>query len=98
MKVEFAESNPLYIEWEYSKQKKNKTTKCRIVEKFGEGEYVTIASGVAKCHKDDKFNKELSRKLSLERALDGYAFTKEHRGTIWNTYWATQTNKMNKLK
>jgi hypothetical protein len=47
---------------------------------------LTIAlTGIAYCAKSDNFDKQIGRKLALQRAL--YHFPREIRGHIWKAYF-----------
>ena len=69
-------------------------TKCFIYPLDKEEEGVILSIGVAKLHRDsgwgsvtyDIFDKEIGRKLSLEKALAQLPLTKEEKREIWYDY------------
>lgn len=60
-------------------------TTCHIeIKNKTSGRWMGWSWGEARCSLDDRFQKEVGRKLSLQRALIGA--TKEFRTTVWATY------------
>lgn len=73
----------LRIRWNYLKNKKNVRigTRCILQNDFEE------VVGVSLCHKNDTFDKEIGRKLSLKRALEeAVTVSKAERTQIWENY------------
>jgi hypothetical protein len=59
-------------------------TECIIEVKRDDDRWAGWSWGVARCSLDDRFQKEIGRKLSLQRALIGT--TKEFRTSVWAAY------------
>lgn len=75
------------VKWTYKKAKPNSkviTTVCIIFNKTGE----IISTGFTLKTKNDEFNKDTGRRLSLKRALEERKeiFSKYKRGEFWEEY------------
>ena len=63
----------------------NRSTSCIIIRL--EGDHRIICSkGECFCSPSDNFSKEIGRKTSLARALNGTFFSKADRAYIWECY------------
>ena len=67
------------INFQYTQVGGRRLTKCEIIEDSG-----VIAQGVAFCHPNDNFNKEIGRKTSLRAAVS--EMDRETRADIWFAY------------
>lgn len=79
-----------YVSWMYLKENgiksisSNKNIKTRCIIKQNDE---ILETGECMCGKNDNFNKESGRKLSLSRALKSlYPNQKEKRTEFWNVY------------
>jgi hypothetical protein len=87
-------------------------TICALMMDKGNG-WESVGEGVAYCHSSDNFNKEVGRKLSLERALwnapffsniTGIIFDpqteetfRDRRRAIWNSYFSRSPKTVNRV-
>lgn len=60
-------------------------TSCHILN-LENGKYNRISVGVSFTHPDDQHVKEIGRKVSFRRAVNGFSEDKEIRKLFWNTY------------
>lgn len=74
-----------YVRWEYVRDKKGrpKQTNC-FLHIVKDDEKIIVSKGIASLHKNDVFNKDLGRIISLTRALSD--FPKEMRVKFWQVY------------
>ena len=66
----------------FFRPQKGKSYECIITDDNINERFI----GRSKTHCNDKYNKEMGRKLSLSRALKASPFSKEQRTTIWGLY------------
>ena len=85
-KVEFC--YPTYGEYDIFGYKLTRETYCRILDDFD----AVVSFGYSACSPQDQFNKNIGRKLSLARALDGI-FTREERQLFWDAYFVARNGK-----
>lgn len=53
----------------------------------------TFVSGVARCHPNDSYNRNIGRKVSLAKALKILTKDRELRKRFWDAYFAARNGK-----
>jgi hypothetical protein len=71
---------------------KNKRIICVIQTKI-DIDWYTIGIGCSQCHTVDEYDKGLGRRVALARALKAASLTREVRGKIWDSYFASVKDK-----
>jgi hypothetical protein len=64
----------------------DRQTQCFIHELNDKNEKILLYADCAICSIKDQFNKNVGRKISLQRCLSMSCFSKEDRTQIWNSY------------
>lgn len=82
------------VVWNYDRTSKKCKTTCFIDKIVSLSEMEAISSGNAYKSKEDQFEKEKARKISLKRALlDSDAFDYVDRKAVWDAYFSRRPAK-----
>lgn len=92
-------SRTLLLTFEHRMREGIKFTLCDVMEAIdGYPKPIKLASGWARCAKEDTFNREKGRKRAIARALEEMGMSKAERYELWMGYFerGTTTNPIHK--
>jgi hypothetical protein len=78
----------LKFKWEHRPQPDQLCTFCHVQRKLSDGTWEPITAGIAWCSPNDTYDKNVGRKVSLNRALHAAGFELDYgeRSLVWNSY------------
>ncbi len=79
----------ILIGFEHHIEGKDRMTICRVIRKTADGYVKVVEEAAARCSDHDNFSKDVGRKLSMQRVLQG--FPREFRAKAWHAYWTRGT-------